>query len=151
MIKFRYKFKEHEAVELADFLQPMLEFNPEKRISSQELLHHKWLNMPANFDYIMSEKEYQLMAMIKQTAKKDKPEESSQVNVYESDTELNKADGEDNFVYASGDEDHVTDDESDGEKQIIQMVNFNNSFAAYGQYINLSACDRPNPQFNDFK
>ena len=55
----RYKFKENEAVELADFLQPMLNYDPDKRISAQELLKHKWLNMPANFEYTMNEKEYQ--------------------------------------------------------------------------------------------
>ena len=149
----RYKFKENEAVELADFLQPMLNYDPDKRISAQELLKHKWLNMPANFEYTMNEKEYQKIVMIKQNSKKERHEDEAKVDVYESDNELNIACSEDNDEHVSCDDDNFENmtGGSEDEKDQIHINNFNNSFAAYGQYINLSACDRPNPQFNSFK
>ena len=113
--------------------------------------------MPANFDYTMSEKEYQRSVIIKQNKKPEKGvggglEDEIKLDVFESDNELNKADEEDNdHGYMSDESDGFNGDEGEQEKEIIQINNFNNSFAAYGQYINLSACDRPNPQFNAFK
>lgn len=145
--EYRYKIKEHEALAFADFIMPQLEYYPDKRISAQELLKHPWLNMPADFDYYMSEREYQRMIMIKQNSKKEKPDEENTRDVYDSDFDLNKADSEDN-----DDEEEETldnDDDSIGEPvHQIHITNYNNSFAAYGQHINLSACDRANPQFN---
>ena len=134
----------------------MLNYHPDKRISAQELLSHKWLTMPANFDYTMSDKEYQKSVIIKKTKKPEKLigeiEEEVKLDVFESDNELNKADEEDNdHGYMSDESDGFNGDEGDQEKDLIQINNFNNSFAAYGQYINLSACDRPNPQFNAFR
>ena len=31
---------------MADFLRPMLEFEPERRATAQEMLRHPWLNAP---------------------------------------------------------------------------------------------------------
>ena len=42
----KYKIKEAEAQAFADFLTPMLEWEPEKRASAQKMLEHPWLNMP---------------------------------------------------------------------------------------------------------
>jgi serine/threonine-protein kinase SRPK3 len=41
-----HHLKENEAQALWDFLKPMLEYYPEKRISARELLRHPWLKMP---------------------------------------------------------------------------------------------------------
>ena len=42
----KYHIKENEALALSNFLMPMLEYLPEKRISARELLKHPWLKMP---------------------------------------------------------------------------------------------------------
>ena len=51
----KYNFKEKEAQAFSDFLMPMLEYYPDKRASARDLLRHPWLNMPADFDYKISE------------------------------------------------------------------------------------------------
>ncbi len=127
---------------------PMLEYYPEKRVSAQTLLEHYWLNMPPNFDYTMSEKEYQRMMMIKQNTKKEKPEENNNIDVVESDEDLNVADDEDNEDYNTQDEfEQFSDEEYLFEEEQFEIPNYNNSFAAYGQHVSLSSLDRANPQF----
>lgn len=146
----KYRMKEQEADGLNDFLMPMLQYYPEKRVSAQELLNHPWLNMPANFDYLMSDREYEKMMMVKKNAKKEKNtvvtnDDIVKTDLVESDIEINMADDEDN-------EENITDEESDESNldnpDQINIQNFNNSFAAYGQHVNLAALDRPNPQFD---
>ena len=39
----KYEVEEEEAEELANFLEPMLRINPNKRASAQEMLQHPWL------------------------------------------------------------------------------------------------------------
>jgi serine/threonine protein kinase len=146
----KYRMKQHEAEALNDFIMPMLEYYPEKRISAQELLKHPWLNMPSNLDYLMSEREYEKMMMIKKNAKKEKNninnnDEIIKQDLIESDVEINMADDEDNEEI-SGEEDS-SDSFVDNPDQ-IHIQNFNNSFAAYGQHVNLAALDRANPQFD---
>jgi hypothetical protein len=141
----KYRLKEAEALGLTDFLLPMLEYYPEKRATAQQVLSHYWLNMPPNFDYLMNEREYERMLMIKKSQKKEKPEEKTEFDVLESDTEINMADDEDNDEYISSEEDEI--DFCEDEVDIINIQNFNNSFAAYGQHVNLAALDRANPQF----
>ena len=144
--------KEIEAQMLSDFIMPMLEYYPEKRVSAQELLKHPWLNMPAEFDYIMSDREYEKMMMIKKNAKKEKNanlnsnEDNTKQDLVESDVEKNMADDEDNEEI-SGEDDSDDSFVVDNPDQ-IHIQNFNNSFAAYGQHVNLAALDRANPQFD---
>lgn len=146
----KYRIKEHEADALSDFIMPMLEYYPEKRASAQDLLNHPWLNMPDNFDYLMSDREYEKMMMVKKNAKKEKSgnsntDEQSKQDLVESDIEINMADDEDN--------EEITDEEDSDDSFVdnpdqIHIQNFNNSFAAYGQHVNLAALDRANPQFD---
>jgi serine/threonine protein kinase len=146
----KYRIKEHEADALTDFIMPMLEYYPEKRISAQELLKHPWLNMPADFDYLMTDREYEKMMMIKKNAKKEKsnvnPEDTIKNDLIDSDIEINMADDEDN------EENISNDDDSSGSyvenPDLIHIQNFNNSFAAYGQHVNLAGLDKANPQFD---
>lgn len=42
----KYKMSIQEAESLASFLQPMLDFDPEKRATAGEMLKHPWLNDP---------------------------------------------------------------------------------------------------------
>jgi serine/threonine-protein kinase SRPK3 len=139
----KYRLKEIEAKGLADFLLPMLEYYPERRATAREMLNHYWLNMPANFEYYMNDREYERMLMVKRNQKKEKNEDETERDVIESDSELNAADDEDNDEYESSEDDDMCDEDPD----IINIQNFNNSFAAYGQHVNLAALDRANPQF----
>ncbi|KAL3845039.1 hypothetical protein ACJIZ3_002442 [Penstemon smallii] len=41
----KYKFSDTDAREFADFLCPILDFDPEKRPTAQQCLQHPWLNM----------------------------------------------------------------------------------------------------------
>lgn len=61
----KYRFKEVEAQGIADFLLPMLEWDPQKRATAQQMLSHPWLDMPANYDTLMKEKEYKHMSVLK--------------------------------------------------------------------------------------
>jgi len=58
------------------------------------------------------------------------------------------ADDEDNEDYISDD---LESDDSCEDADIINIQNFNNSFAAYGQHVNLAALDRANPQFTNMR
>jgi hypothetical protein len=147
----KYRIKEEEAIALTDFLMPMLQYYPERRASAKQMLASYWLNMPPNFDYQMNDREFERMMMIKKNTKKEKAPEEEKVtaDMIESEGELNLADDEDNDEYLSDDEDE--DDDSCGEADIINIQNFNNSFAAYGQHVDLAVLDRANPQFEKLR
>jgi len=147
----KYHFKEKEAQALADFMMPMLEYYPNKRASARELLRHPWLKMPADFDCKISEIEIEKKKMIEDNKKKDENEEEKNDNidreVYSSDSELYGADDEDND---KGDiyNEFAEDDSGDDNPDKVNIPNFNNSFAEYGQFVDLTSLDRANPQFD---
>lgn len=144
----KYRIKEQEADAITDFLMPMLQYYPERRATAQEMLQHPWLNMPSDFDFKMSEREYESMLMKKKNKKKKKlNEEGVTADVVESDNDINMADDEDNEDVNSDDPEEHTDSSCE-EPDLINIQNFNNSFAAYGQHVNLAALDKANPQFN---
>jgi len=68
----KYKIKEEEALALADFLVPMLEWYPHKRATAEKMLSHPWLNMTANYEYKYSDKEYEIMMLKKELKTKVK-------------------------------------------------------------------------------
>ncbi|MCQ2817936.1 MAG: hypothetical protein MJ252_11785, partial [archaeon] len=154
----KYKIKQHEAKALADFLLPMLEYYPEKRASAREMLNHPWLKMEPNFDYWMSDLEVETMNLINNTKKEKKEKEEKEEkninkdrNVVSSDSSFYGADSEDNSEFDSNDE-HILGEEAgfiDDNPDKIQIQNFNNSFAQYGQFVDLAALDRANPQFDN--
>eukprot|EP01017_Pseudomicrothorax_dubius_P040882 TRINITY_DN6482_c0_g1_i11.p1 TRINITY_DN6482_c0_g1~~TRINITY_DN6482_c0_g1_i11.p1 ORF type:complete len:219 (+),score=43.98 TRINITY_DN6482_c0_g1_i11:216-872(+) len=59
VLKEKYKMKEVEAEALANFLLPMLEACPDKRISAREALNSEWLRMPPVLETQMSIEEQQ--------------------------------------------------------------------------------------------
>ena len=155
----KYHFKENEAQALTDFLLPMLEFYPERRASARELLRHPWLTMPPNYDYLMSETEIFKMNMKenllginqKEEIKEPKMELNQDRDVYSSDSELNEADCEDNNIKPKVVSDNEDDDDTqmaDGNPDKINIPNYNNSFCMYGQFVDLTSLDQPNPQFD---
>ena len=133
-------------------MKPMLEYYPQKRASARELLRHPWLTMPADFDFKISEIEIEKMKMIKNNKKVENEEEEDKKDnldreVYSSDSELYGGDNEDNDkgdIYNEFNDDDSGDDNPDK----INIPNFNNSFAEYGQFVDLTSLDRANPQFN---
>ncbi len=146
----KYRIKEKEAISLTDFLLPMLNYYPERRATAQSMLNHPWLNMQSNFDYHMSEREYERMIMIKRNKKeKSTNDDFRNIDIVESDNEINMADDEDNEDFISDDINESEESCEDGD--VINIQNFNNSFAAYGQHVNLAALDRANPQFQKMK
>ena len=54
----KYRFKEEEATSFAEFLIPMLDWDPEKRASAQQMLNHPWLQMDKIYDTKMTDEEY---------------------------------------------------------------------------------------------
>ena len=149
----KYNFKEKEAKAFSDFLMPMLEYYPDKRASARELLKHPWLNMPADFDYKISEIEIAKRKMIENNKmieeNEDKKKDVIDKDVYESDSELYGADDEDNGLSDPNIEKEFEEDDSgDDNPDKVMIPNFNNSFAEYGQFVDLTSLDRANPQFD---
>ena len=149
----KYHFKEKEAKAFSDFLMPMLEYYPDKRASARDLLRHPWLNMPADFDYKISDIEIEKKKMIERSISKEENEEKKkdifEKDVYDSDSELYGADDEDNNKSDKNTEKEFEEDESgDDNPDKVLISNFNNSFAEYGQFVDLTSLDRANPQFD---
>lgn len=123
----------------------MLIYEPEKRATAQEMLNHPWLNQEFSLDYKMTDREYERMNIIKK-GRTDRKLLNVR-DVVESDNEQNMGDDEDN-ENSQILEDDVSDDDSYMEPtETINIQNFNNSFAIYGQHVKLSALDKANPQF----
>lgn len=122
----------------------MLAYEPEHRATAQDMLRNPWLNMEADFDYKMSEREYEKMTMFKKNIKTERKNHNEK-DVVDSEVERNHADDEDN------DEEQEEPDDDNSmcfePTDMINIQNFNNSFAIYGQHVKLSALDKPNPQF----
>ena len=149
----KYNFKEKEAKALSDFLMPMLEYYPYKRATARELLRHPWLSMPADFDYKISDIEIEKKKMIESNISKEENEEKKkdifEKDVYDSDSELYGADDEDNNKSDKNTEKEFEEDDSgDDNPDKVLISNFNNSFAEYGQFVDLTSLDRANPQFD---
>ena len=138
-----HHLKENEAQALWDFLKPMLEYYPEKRISARELLRHPWLKMPNVDNGKLNNYDTQRLALIEDYFfnendyyddyyKNDFNYDFSK-NVKDSDEELNEGDDEDNGDY--------DDDKDCGYETDSKNNDFDN-------YENNDEFDRPNTQFN---
>ena len=161
VLMMKYHFKEKEAEALSNFLMPMLEYLPEKRASARELLNHPWLKMEDNFDVKMNEVEIAKMNLI-ENLKNEEIENEKNNNflndddsdndrqVYTSESEINEGDNEDNSEYDNefSDEDKESNESGDENPDKVNIMNFNNSFAQYGQFVDLTSLDRANPQFD---
>ena len=152
----KYHFKEFEAEALSNFMLPMLEYYPEKRASAKKMLSHPWLKMPDNFDYKMSDIEIEKMNMIENTKKNsiyniddDNDDYDKDRQVISSDEDNYAGDNEDNDKGNVFSNDEESDESGDENPDRIHIQNFNNSFAQYGQFVDLTSLDRANPQFNN--
>jgi serine/threonine protein kinase len=95
----KYRFREQEAQAFADFLTLMLNWNPDKRLSAQQMLEHPWIKMASNYDIKMTDEEFQEYLLKQQSLQEamDPPllgEEMSKLE--DTDAELNGGGLEDN-------------------------------------------------------
>ena len=109
--------------------------------------------MPADFDYKISEIEIEKRKMIDNNKfveeNEDKKKDINEKDVYESDSELYGADDEDNGLSEKKKKKEFEEDDSgDDNPDKVLIPNFNNSFAEYGQFVDLTSLDRVNPQFD---
>ena len=80
----------------------------------------------------------------------DKKKDINEKDVYESDSELYGADDEDNGLSdKKAEKEFEEDDSGDNNPDKVLIPNFNNSFAEYGQFIDLTSLDKANPQFDE--
>ena len=131
----KHHLKENEAQALCDFLKPMLEYYPEKRISARELLRHPWLKMPNFDDGKMSSYDVLRMSLYGEYLFDERDDEyyyKNELNndfhkdVYDSEEELNEGDDEDNDEYNDNDCDKVeNDDEFDRPNTQFNFINKN--------------------------
>ena len=151
-----YSFKEDEAKALNDFLLPMLEYYPSKRATAKQMLGHPWLSMPPNFDYLSNE---EFIEKVNENTKNnllkiindDYDDDNDNDNLKRQkdiDSDLYEADDEDNDKGNDVRDLKDEDDSGDENPDKIMIPNFNNSFAEYGQFIDLTNLDRANPQFD---
>ena len=70
----KYRITEPEATQLASFILPMLEYKPESRESAQVALRHPWLQMPSNYEYRISEEDYQTIIEAQEARIKEQDE-----------------------------------------------------------------------------
>ena len=148
LLRKKYHFKNNEAVELNNFLTEMLNYLPEKRPSARKMPSHPWLNMPSNFDYIDKEDKEEIENIILNNENANKKEDINHF-ANESSCEEYAADDEDNDKEDNLDNFEEDEDSGDDNPDKINIPNYNNSFAQYGQFIDLTSLDKANPQFNE--
>ena len=131
----KHKLKENEAQALWDFLKPMLEYFPEKRISARELLRHPWLKMPNVDNGKLSN--YDILRMnFDEECFYDRNEDydyfyKNELNcdftkdIYDSDEELNKGDDEDNSENNDEAESYENEDDFDRPNTQFNCINRN--------------------------
>ena len=146
----KYHIKENEALALSNFLMPMLEYLPEKRISARELLKHPWLKMPncdsgklSEFDvFKMNVDEDYLYDGIEEFNYYYKNENNLDFkrDVYDSDENLYEGDDEDNSEYELNKNNY---------KNKLENIknNNNNDKDSFDNEYDIEF-DRPNTQFN---
>ena len=171
-----YHIKENEAKPLSDFLMLMFEYYPEKRAKAKDLLNHPWLKMEANFDYYSKNEKIILLEnsfLNNENFHNDKIyfDNNNNVILYSNNSSFDE--NNKNVLYISEDEIYEADDEDNNDCKILSSLNnsksylkeeeesgdenpdkiliknFNNSFAQYGQFVDLAELDRPNPQFEN--
>ena len=146
----KYHIKENEALALSNFLMPMLEYLPEKRISARELLKHPWLKMPncdsgklSEFDvFKMNVDEDYLYDGIEEFNYYYKNENNLDFkrDVYDSDENLYEGDDEDNSEYELNKNNYMNKLENIKNNNNNDKDSFDNEYDI--------EFDRPNTQFN---
>jgi serine/threonine protein kinase len=146
VLQEKYRFKEQEAIAFADFLMPMLIWDPEKRASAQYLLSHPWLQMESNYDTRNLTKD-------KSSSKGDEVAETA--NLVDSDIEQNAGDNE---LSTMSDFSDLFSDSSDMPAHVIKRdiasgQTLNNSFTGpYPEETDHLHLDKgANPQFDFLK
>ena len=147
----KYKFNEKESLAFAEFLQPMLNWDPNKRASAQQMLKSKWFEMESNYKTKIDSEE----------AKVENQEKDQDDYYYKQEmakltdgSENEVADGELSRRDPFSDEDFLSEDDFviKGKKlkrDLANGCNLNNSFGQYDAE-DWDSADRDrgaNPQF----
>ena len=131
----KHHLKENEAQALWDFLKPMLEYFPEKRISARELLRHPWLKMPnvdsgklSNYDVLrmnLDEEYFYDRSDDYDYFYKNELNCDFSKDIYDSDEELNRGDDEDNDASNNDCESYENDEDFDRPNTQFNCINKN--------------------------
>ena len=149
----KHHIKENEAQALVDFLMPMLEYYPEKRISAKELLRHSWFNIPSNDDGKLNDYEVLKMNMDDDYLFDEVDELSYYKNelncdftkdIYLSDSELNEADVEDNI----GNKENIINNKDIPLGKEIKDRKISIKDFSKKKYMHIYNIDKSNTQFN---
>ena len=94
----------------------MLEWNPQKRATAQQMLSHPWLNMAPNYDTKMKEKEYQHMTIMKKLQGEDEEIAIDNTVMWDSIDEQCYAGCEDNDKEETSEDDIIDQEELSNNK-----------------------------------
>jgi serine/threonine-protein kinase SRPK3 len=141
----KYHLVESEAKALAEFLIPMLNYYPNKRIQAREALKSKWLTMPNNPKYKLTPQEIRL-----KQENRNKQQDLYFSNLEDLDNEDFEASSEDNKSVDKnsdfGDEDH----DNYGYDKLLNTSFQKGGYVPYGGGIDFEELDQdPNWQFID--
>lgn len=127
----KYKFNDLEAQGFADFLLPMLHWDPHKRATAQKMLEHPWLKMQAKYD-VKQEKpseqstfEYESHTYYKEEM--GKLTDGSENDCADAECDLTDPFEDDDF-WSSGDE---RPRDTKLKRNLTEGKNLNNSFGHY--------------------
>ena len=159
LLVLRYHIKENEAQSLTEFIMPMLEYYPEKRISARELLKHPWLNIPPNGNGKLNEFEIFKSNTLDKYLYDDEEDNKFYTNlknqnfktdVYSSDSESYEGDNEDNDFYDENDHNKFNKF-GDQNPDKVKIPNYKNHFFQNCRVKTNFIVDRPSTQFNFLK
>ena len=161
LLVLRYHIKENEAQSLTEFLMPMLEYYPEKRISARELLKHPWLNIPPNGNGKLNEYEIFKSDTMDKYLYDDEEDnkfyrnlknQNFMTDVYSSDSESYEGDEEDNDIYEEKDfYQDKNNKKGDQNPDKIKIPNYRNRFLQNSRIKSNFIVDRPSRQFDCLK
>lgn len=123
----KYRIKEDEAQCLADFLLPMLSWNHETRASAEEMLKHPWFDMPDNYDFKYTDREYEVMMLKKDLKNQMKGGTSAQQDdaVLEDRQEMNELIDSDPELYGADIEDIPPSKKNKKRSELFSQLNNN--------------------------
>lgn len=139
---FRYHVKKEEARMINDFLIPMLEFDPLKRISAQDSLQDKWLTSVTNENFYMEEAEFNAYTSEKQMQQFENEQVFEQMHMNEG-SEVDFADSEDNsFVNEEMNDSFYVETKQKIDMKIIDRSFCNLGYVGFGDGIDFDTLDQ---------
>ena len=131
----KYRINEHEAQQLSSFLLPMLAYKPECRSSAEAALRHPWLNMPANYDYrITNDDDYQQIIESQEARIKEQDERLMRGETPSSpDIPMEPSDTDADDEYESESEVSVESEQSEKRDEFEENLEYHHRMLAFKQ------------------